>query len=63
MAIQDSTRLDESIERLARSLHTLCDVNAELLAALKNYQNYDLPLEQRQNAAMKAIARAEGREP
>jgi hypothetical protein len=36
-------------------------INADLLDALKNWQNYDLTLEERQNAAMAAIARAEGR--
>jgi len=33
----------------------------DLLAALKNFQNYDLTLEERQNAAIAAIAKAEGR--
>lgn len=33
---------------------------ADLLFALKNWQNYDLTLEQRQNAATDAIRKAEG---
>jgi alkylhydroperoxidase family enzyme len=33
----------------------------DLLAALKNWQNFDLPLAERQNAAMAAIQKAEGR--
>lgn len=39
----------------------LNEINAELLAALKDWQNFDLTLEERQNRAIAAIAKAEGR--
>jgi len=47
--------VDDAVRELAR----LRAINAELLAALKGYQDYDVPLQQRQQAAMKAIQHAE----
>jgi hypothetical protein len=51
----------EELDRLRTINARLRAINADLLAALKNWQNYEKPLEERQNAAMAAIARAEGR--
>lgn len=47
----------------ATVIEQMADVIDDLVAALRGWQNYDLTLEQRQNAAMAAIAKAEGRRP
>lgn len=53
----DGTKLCAACDEWDR----LMDAAPDLLAALKNYQNYDLTLEARQNAAIAAIAKATGR--
>jgi hypothetical protein len=40
------------------AIERMDEIIAELLLALQNWQNYDLTLEARQNAAIRAIARA-----
>jgi hypothetical protein len=59
--LTDTRIPDDVIRELVKARQHDRGVIADLLMALKNYQNYHMTLESRQNVAMAAISRAERR--